>query len=49
MAYSIRTLYQMTCVLHSSSDVFYSVWDPYLNFVGPVVATSLLLRFPQSA
>ena len=39
----------ITCMLHSKRDVFYKVWDPYLQHIGPTLSSSLLRGFPRSA
>ena len=39
----------ITCILHSKIDVFYKVWDPYLQHIGPTLSSSLLHGFPRSA
>lgn len=39
----------ITCMLHSKIDVFFKVWDPYLQHIGPKLSSSLLRGFPRSA
>lgn len=39
----------LTCMLHSKTDAFYKVWDPYLQHIGPTLSSSLLRGFPRSA
>lgn len=34
-----------TCMLHSTTDVFYNIWDPYLRYIGPNLANTLTLGF----
>lgn len=28
----------LTCVLHSTTDAFHKIWDPYLKYIGPNLA-----------
>ena len=35
----------LTCLLRSTTDTFYKIWDPYLRFIGPQLAHTLTLGF----
>ena len=35
----------LTCLLRSTTDTFYKIWDPYLRFIGPELALTLTLGF----
>ena len=37
----------ISCMLRSSVDSFYKVWDPYLEHIGHTLSSSLLQGFPQ--
>lgn len=37
----------ITCMLDSSTDAFFLNWDPYLKFIGPVLASRVLKGFPS--
>ena len=39
----------ITCMLRSTVDTFYKVCDPYLNYIGPTLSSSILQGFPKSA
>ena len=38
----------ITCMMRSTEDTFYKVWDPYLNYIGHTLS-SILQGFPKSA
>ena len=35
----------LTCLLRSTTDTFYKIWDPYLRFIGPQLAETLTIGF----
>ena len=35
----------LTCLLRSTTDKFYKIWDPYLRFIGPQLATTLTIGY----
>ena len=35
----------LTCLIRSTTDTFYKVWDPYLQYIGPHLATTLTIGF----
>ena len=35
----------LTCTLHSKTDQFYKVWEPYLNYLEPEVSAIMLQGF----
>lgn len=44
----IRNEY-ISCMLQSSVDAFYKVWDPYFAYIGPTLSPSILQEFPKPA
>lgn len=46
--FNILTFFSWNASLHSKMDIFYKVWDPYLQHIGPMLSSSLL-RFPDQS